>query len=1562
MGSVSVTGVVLVAEPAARTLAASRSWSYNSNTSGATWTVPFGVSSINVVARGGAAGSGGSDGASPGAGGPWGYVAATLSVTPGDVVGLYPGNSGTSGDGCVTGYGGGTGGADSYPSANYNGGSGGAAGSVGCSGGGGGGGAASVVTLNSSIQMVAGGAGGGGGANNVSNSSSGTTGSLISGTSGGSGANGWQCSISDDGGGGGGGGGGANGGAGGTVVDNSSECKGNPGSAGSNFVIAGATSVTNTTTSSSAETITITYTPTSVSTPALASSSDTGSSNSDRITSATALTFTGTATGGSTVQLRANGVNTGSTCTATVSTGAWTCTTATLSGTPSITAVATIDGESVTSSATTVTIDTSAPTATVSTAFAQTSASVSVQSSEIGTAYIVRSTVSVSGLSSITSAVDANWNSVAVNSANTATAMSLSGLSDGSYRLYSVDTAGNLSAASTGVVTIDSVAPTVTLTGATVTNLSSVTVRSTETGTAYLARNSVAVSGLADITAADGSLWNSVTVSAANTDTSLSASGLAEGTYVAYAVDAAGNLSSVSAGSVTVTLTSQANFAVTGAPSSLGYLGTVDLGTSGGNGNGAVSFVSTTPQVCSVDSGSGVVTMLVSSGTCSIGATKAADVSYYAASTNVDIVAVKALQSALTVSGSSSGAYGDEISLSTNGGTTGGQVSWSAGVSTACSVNVSGVVTLTSGTGTCVVTATMAGTNDYESVTSAPFTVTVSKAAQTALVITSTQVTYGQTLDLAHTGGSGTGAVTWTKVSGTCSLSGTVVTPGNAGSSCVVRVTRAADANYLVRSSSDTTIEIVKAPQTSLSITSASSFVATSTLSLSAVGGLSAEPVTWAVTSGVCTVSGSTLSSTRGGVTCVVTATKPGDTNYLDVTDVKSVAVDKAVQAPLSVTGSVATLAYLATVDLGSSGGSGSGAVTFVSTTPQVCSVDAGTGVVTMLASSGTCSIGVTKAAEDLYLGASANVDITAVKALQSSLVISGDSAAAYGEVVALGVSGGSTAGAITWSEGASTACMVNSTGRVSVTAGTGTCSITATMAGSVNYEPVTSTAFTVVVSKAAQTALTVTTTDATYGEPLTLSHTGGSGTGAVTWTKVSGTCSVVGAVLTPGDAGSDCVVRVTRAGDGNFTPRSSVDTTIDIARAVQTGFMITSASTFVTGTPLTLSATGGQSGGSVSWSVSSGACTVNGSTLSAGRGGITCVVTATRAGSVNYLPVTQSISVTVDKITQVLTIRSSAPSPALVGGTYTVVVDSSAFLAPVVAVANQSQSVCSVAAGVVTFVSAGTCLISVSQAGNDTYGPAAASQSVTVTVVPPAPTTAPPSTDPISPVMTPTTAPRTVTEPTTPSGATPASAPTTTTTTTTTVPVDPTQPQMGDDGLPLDLSAGEATAVVRGQSVDVTVERVNDTIVLSLPNNVKVSIGRFDPLGESVAVAADGVLRMYRDETVDVQVTGFVPGTTYTVFMFSEPVELARGEADAEGAVVDSVRVPADVDQGEHTLQVNGVGPGGEIVSLSMGFEVVDREDNTAVVVTAMTAAILLALLGGRPIFVRRRRRRSIS
>ncbi len=215
----------------------------NVYTTSTTWTVPATVTSISIKVYGGGGGTGGQDcgaGCTNAAAGPAGYVVASFAVTPGNVVGIYPGAKGTNGTNNATGTGGGAGGIATYSTA-YNGGTGGNAGSSGASGGGGGGGAASLITISSVIRIVAGGAGGGGGMANLAGSGlPGTSTTSANGTSN-TGGNG--TTPGGDGGGGGGGGGGQFGSIGGNVHAAGGESAGDGGFLGANS-ISGASAIT----------------------------------------------------------------------------------------------------------------------------------------------------------------------------------------------------------------------------------------------------------------------------------------------------------------------------------------------------------------------------------------------------------------------------------------------------------------------------------------------------------------------------------------------------------------------------------------------------------------------------------------------------------------------------------------------------------------------------------------------------------------------------------------------------------------------------------------------------------------------------------------------------------------------------------------------------------------------------------------------------------------------------------------------------------------------------------------------------------------------------------------------------------------------------------------------------------------------------------------------------------------------------------------------------------------------------------------------------------------------
>src|SRR5204863_450709 len=99
---------------------------------------------------------------------------------------------------------------------------------------------------------------------------------------------------------------------------------------------------------------------------------------------------------------------------------------------------------------------------------------------------------------------------------------------------------------------------------------------------------------------------------------------------------------------------------------------------------------------------------------------------------------------------------------------------------TACEMGTGpdlGKLLITSGTGTCSVTAHKGSDANYESADSAAHDVTIHKAAQAAVTVTGpSSVTYGSTGTATASGGSGTGAYSFSHGASTgCSVAGTTV-------------------------------------------------------------------------------------------------------------------------------------------------------------------------------------------------------------------------------------------------------------------------------------------------------------------------------------------------------------------------------------------------------------------------------------------------------------------------------------------------------------------------------------------------------------------------------------------------------------------------------------------------------------------------------------------------------------------------------------------------------------------------------------------------------------------
>ena len=213
-----------------------------------------------------------------------------------------------------------------------------------------------------------------------------------------------------------------------------------------------------------------------------------------------------------------------------------------------------------------------------------------------------------------------------------------------------------------------------------------------------------------------------------------------------------------------------------------------------------------------------------------------------------------------------------------------------------------------------------------------------------------------------------------------------------------------------------------------------------------------------------------------------------------------------------------------------------------------------------------------------------------------------------------------------------------------------GTCTLVAAQAGNTNYAAATNVTREFEIAKISQSTLNIAATTVNYGSTLTLTTSGGTGSGAVSYAvTTAGTagCSVDGSMLSATSAGS-CTVTATKAADDRYNSASSGATTITVNKISQSTALSLATTTVVYGQTLTLSGSGGDGGGALSYAVSTGTCTLDGDgvTLTAGNAGSTCQVTITRATSTNYNALTSDpVSITITRATPTLG-SLTLPSP----------------------------------------------------------------------------------------------------------------------------------------------------------------------------------------------------------------------------------------------------------------------------------------------------------------------------
>ncbi len=652
--------------------------------------------------------------------------------------------------------------------------------------------------------------------------------------------------------------------------------------------------------------------------------------------------------------------------------------------------------------------------------------------------------------------------------------------------------------------------------------------------------------------------------------------------------------------------------------------------------------------------------------------------SYYAADsiTIVNYEIAKINQSELVIKIPEAITYGDEpFNIDISGGSGTGTLSYQVTTGDAVSVDSSGLVTV-EGAGTATITVTKSADAYYlENIKSVNIVVT--KANPPAVVFpTAGEITYGQRLSAAAlSGGNGDGTFAW-------SSPDTVAPVKNSGYIVVFTPNDTDNYDYTgVELEKLTGVTVHKAsPETTFPTAGAITYG--QSLADAAFSGESGDgSFAWEHPDTVPPV-------VNEGYKVIFT---PNDTdNYLPMEQIIAVTVHKANQTPLSVSGIPAAITYGdSSFNIETSGGSGTGVLTYEVTSGDAVTVDSSGKISVMKA--GEATLTVTNSGDSNYLTASKIVEISVSKATPEPVVFPSSNAITYGDkLIESALTGGSGDGTFAWVS-PDTIPTVRNDGYAVV--------FTPNDINNYDYTGVTVQQITdVTVYKAIPAATFPTAGEITYGQRLSDSSlSGGSGEGYFAWEYPDQIPSVhnegYNVLFTPSDTDNYLVIgQVTglTVHMANQTPLAADNIPYPLTYSH---------------TPFALDINGGSGTGAVSFEVVGDAVTVDATGLVTIAKVGTATITVTKAGDDNYLKTETTIPIEVHKADQVPLSVSGIPSSLTFGhAPFTLILSGGSGTGGISFEASEGGAVTVDVNGKVTIVKTGSASITITKAEDTNY------------------------------------------------------------------------------------------------------------------------------------------------------------------------------------------------------------------------------------------------------------------
>jgi uncharacterized repeat protein (TIGR02543 family) len=156
----------------------------------------------------------------------------------------------------------------------------------------------------------------------------------------------------------------------------------------------------------------------------------------------------------------------------------------------------------------------------------------------------------------------------------------------------------------------------------------------------------------------------------------------------------------------------------------------------------------------------------------------------------------------------------------------------------------------------------------------------------------------------------------------------------------------------------------------------------------------------------------------------------------------------------------------------------------------------------------------------------------------------------------------------------------------------------------------------------------------------------------------------------------------------------------------------------------------------------------------------------------------------------------------------------------------------------------------------------------------------------------------------------------------------------------------GSANAIVGDESVETVVTVTEFAKQIEIGDSISISFQATDAAGNQLPTSPDGSVQVVQGATISASGFGFKASSPVEAWLYSTPVLLGSGLANADGSFDNTYAIDSDFPIGDHTVVLHGISPADEVITLALGVTVIADEGAAESSSNTLLIAIL-AFLG---------------